>query len=84
MAVVGDDPEVQLIFLRELWPQIVGSGVAANTRPVGLARGTLAVASTDALWAGQVGELEELLVRSVNRFWGRRLVERIEARVHPR
>jgi predicted nucleic acid-binding Zn ribbon protein len=84
LAAVGDDPEVQLIFLQELWPSIVGRGVAENTRPVGLSGTTLVVASADPVWVGQLGELEDLLVRSVNRFWGRRLVERIRARGHPR
>jgi predicted nucleic acid-binding Zn ribbon protein len=83
LAVAGDDPEVQLIFLRELWPQIVGPGVAENTRPVGLAGRTLEISAADPVWAGQLKDLEDPIVRSVNRFWGRRVVERIRARLRP-
>ena len=46
----SQDPEVAIVFLRELWPQIVGPKVAGRSRPEKLTERTLVLAVLDDTW----------------------------------
>ena len=72
------DPDATLAFLEELWPQVVGEQVARRTRPVALRDGRLICSVPNEHWRAQLESMRPLLVRSVNGFWGCRLIDRIE------
>jgi predicted nucleic acid-binding Zn ribbon protein len=79
---VAKDEEVALIFLREMWPRIVGPELARETRPVALSKKSLVVAAATESWQKEVTRIRRLLVESINRFWAVRLVERIRVKTH--
>jgi hypothetical protein len=75
-SVVGDE-EACLIFLQELWGQIVGEDLAKNTKPTSFGSGRLELRVPNQVWMRQLEELSPLIAKAVNRYWGCRLVERI-------
>lgn len=75
-----NNPEVARVFLRELWPQMVGAELAGKIQPEGLTRGTLGVSAVDPEWEKAIREMLPLLKQSVNSFWNYPLVERIVVR----
>lgn len=81
LAQVSADEELSLVFLSELWPQIVGKEVAEKARPVALRKKRLVVRVSSELWKKQLDELRQVLVESINRFWNCPLVETIELRI---
>ena len=76
-SIEGDE-EIVAIFLRELWPQIVGEELASRTEPAVLTRKVLSVRVPSALWATQLADLRTMIIRSINSFWGIRVVESIK------
>ncbi len=78
----SQDPEVAIVFLRELWPQIVGPKVAGRSRPEKLTERTLVLAVLDDTWRRELEKMSGILVSAVNSFWKRRLVERIAIKKH--
>jgi len=62
------------------WAQIVGSDLAAHTRPDGFADGELAVAADSTAWATQVRLLASALVRRLNSELGEGTVRRVKVR----
>lgn len=78
-----DDNETVLVFLKELWPTVVGPQVAVKSRPRSLEGKTLIVAVADATWERELSDLRSDLVTSINNLWSRRLVERIGFHVSP-
>ena len=75
--IVSND-ETTLIFLDELWPQIVGRDLALRCRPVRLARKRLVVAVPTEIWKNELMEMRQMLIQAINRFWKVRLVEKVE------
>jgi predicted nucleic acid-binding Zn ribbon protein len=81
---IGAPPAAALAQVFERWTEVVGAAVAAHTRPVSLARGTLVVAVDQPTWAAQLGWLEaELLGRFAERL-GPGVVTSLRVRVRPR
>jgi hypothetical protein len=75
------DQEVVVIFLKELWPHIVGEELALNSEPSVLNEKALEVIVPSAVWASQLSGLRTLMIASINRFWGFQLVETIKLEV---
>ena len=78
---IEGDRDVAVMFLQELWPRIVGEEIARNTEPVGLSRETLTVRAYSAVWANQLAGLRSMMIGSINKFWGGRLIETIRLEV---
>jgi predicted nucleic acid-binding Zn ribbon protein len=74
---IESDDEVVMMFLKELWPHIVGEELARNTEPAVLSGKVLEVRVPSVLWASQLAGLHTMMIGSINRFWGVRLVETI-------
>ena len=62
------------------WQEIVGSDLAAHTRPDGLAEGELVIAADSTAWATQVRLLASMLVRRLNAELGEGTVKRVKVR----
>jgi predicted nucleic acid-binding Zn ribbon protein len=62
------------------WEEIVGSDLAAHTRPDGFAEGELVIAADSTAWATQVRLLASMLVRRLNAELGEGTVKRVKVR----
>lgn len=62
------------------WGEIVGSDLAAHTRPDGFAEGELVIAADSTAWATQVRLLASMLVRRLNAELGEGTVKRVKVR----
>jgi predicted nucleic acid-binding Zn ribbon protein len=62
------------------WQEIVGSDLAAHTRPDGFADGELVIAADSTAWATQVRLLASMLVRRLNSELGEGTVKRVKVR----
>ncbi len=82
LKTMASDPEITLLFLQELWPQVVGEELARKTCPLGLDENKLVLGVQGEAWKKELGRIRPLLIGSINRFWGMALVERIECQVH--
>lgn len=80
LVIVGDDEEKILIFLRELWPNIVGPELARHTEPESLLDGILTVLVPTGVWKTQLLELRQDMTRATNNFWKRSIVQEIRFR----
>lgn len=80
---VAANEELCLIFLKELWPQMVGQELAKRAQPLRLQTKTLTLAVPSDVWKKQLMELRHMLVDSVNRFWNARIIEKIHLEIHP-
>jgi predicted nucleic acid-binding Zn ribbon protein len=65
------------------WPDLVGSNVGANSRPLRLRDGVLTVAVADPAWATQLRFLEATLLERLRVELGTGAVSTIEVRVRP-
>ena len=77
-------PEPSLLIY---WEAVVGQLLAEQTSPERLARGTLRLRVSSDAWAVQVQHLAPGIAEKINRFLGRRAVERIaltRGRIAPR
>lgn len=74
---ISNDPELSLIFLRELWPRIVGEHVARRAEPAALKGGVLTCRVGAGAWQGELSRMSPMLAGAVNQFWGCSLVDRI-------
>ena len=77
-------PEPSLLIY---WEAVVGRLLAEQTSPERLARGTLRLRVSSDAWAVQVQHLAPSIADKINRFLGRRAVERItltRGRIAPR
>jgi len=70
--------------LFERWPELVGEGVAASSRPLSIRGNVLMVAVDDPAWATQLRFLEAELLRRLADELGEGAVTSIEVRVRPR
>ncbi len=73
---------LNVIFGR--WSDIVGDGVAANCRPIGLKDTHLTVAAHDPAWSTQLRLLEPMIIERLDALVGPRAVTGIVVRVEPR
>jgi hypothetical protein len=77
---IARKPELALVVMQEMWPQIVGARMAENLVPVGLAEGCLILEAKSDEWS-TCNDLNVLVARTVNSFWGCRLIERIRLEI---
>jgi hypothetical protein len=69
--------------LLERWPELVGEGLAARTRPSGLHATTLVIAVDDPAWATQLRYLQSDLMTRFDEVIGAGLVTEIRVVVKP-
>jgi predicted nucleic acid-binding Zn ribbon protein len=74
---IASDSGVALIFLQQLWPQIVGKELAANSRPLRLGKKKLLVAVPSEIWQNELTGLKPTFLSKINDYWQLSLVERI-------
>lgn len=79
---IASDEKVALIFLDELWPQMVGEDLASKSRPRALRDKRLLLAVPSEVWVEELTQLRQMLVRAVNEYWNLQLIEKIEFEVH--
>ena len=79
---VTRDEEVALVFLIELWPQIVGDGLAEQARPVALDGRVLTLSVPSEAWESELSDLGKTIVKRVNDFWSHSLIRRVECKIH--
>ena len=80
LDLVGQEEERVLIFLKELWPKIVGADLARHTGPESLSKGVLTVRVPLGVWKAQLSEVRPEMVEAINRYWNRTIVKRIRLR----
>ncbi len=78
---IASDEEIALIFLSELWPQIVGKDLASKSRPLALRDRRLLLSVPSEIWAKELAQLRKMLVHTVNKHWDLGLVESIDFEV---
>ena len=78
---IASDEEIALIFLNELWPQIVGKDLASKSRPLALKNQKLLMAVPSEIWVRELTQLRQMLVHAVNKYWNLRLIEKIDFEV---
>ena len=80
---IASNEEITVIFLRELWPQIVGKDLASKSRPLTLKTKKLLLAVPSEIWQKELTELREMLLNAINRHWELPVVEEIDFVVRP-
>ena len=75
---ISSDDHVTIIFLKELWPQIVGEKMAINSRPLSLQKKELLVAVHSEAWKKELTGFEATLVSNINNYWRFPLVKRVQ------
>jgi predicted nucleic acid-binding Zn ribbon protein len=78
LRAIEADQEIVILFLKELWPHIVGEELARNTQPAQLRSKVLTVVVPTIVWVNQLASLSGMMIESINRFWGSRLIETID------
>ncbi|MDA2926177.1 DUF721 domain-containing protein [Acidobacteria bacterium AH-259-G07] len=74
---IASNEEITLIFLNELWPEIVGKDLALNSRPLALKDKKLILAVPSEIWKKELLALRHMLIKAINEYWKLRLVEKI-------
>ena len=64
--------------LKLLWPAIVGSALAAQTRLTAVRGNVLVVAVPEKGWITSLASFERQILQASARFWGKPMAERIE------
>ena len=80
---IGAPPAEALSVVFSRWEQVVGSAVAAHSRPVSLVRSTLVVSVDDPAWATQMRYLGATILTRITEAVGREVASRLEVRVRP-
>ncbi len=80
---IASDEETALIFLNELWPQIVGKELAFRSCPVALRDKRLRIAVPSKTWKKELMELHQMMIHAVNKYWHCDLVHTVEFEVRP-
>jgi predicted nucleic acid-binding Zn ribbon protein len=70
-------PEAAVAWLAGVWPTVVGSTIAAHTRPVRCTAGCLEVATDGKPWQMQLETMSGEFCAQVNRNWGGNLIREI-------
>ncbi len=78
---IASDEETALIFLNELWPQIVGKDLAFRSRPLALRNKRLRIAVPSKTWKKELMELHPMMIHAVNKYWNCDLVHTVEIEV---
>ena len=78
---IASDEKVALIFLNELWPEMVGEELASKSRPLALRDKRLLLAVPSKVWVEELTQLREMLVGAVNKYWNLQLIEKIDFEV---
>lgn len=78
---IASDEKVALIFLNELWPQIVGKDLASKSRPLALRDKRLLLAVPSEVWVKELTQLRQMLVHAVNKYWNFHLIEKVDFEV---
>ena len=68
------DEEVAVIFLKELWPRIVGDQLAKSTAPLCLRKRTLEIGISGREWERVLQGMAQPLMSKVNEFWIRPMI----------
>jgi hypothetical protein len=71
------------VTLGLLWPQVVGSELAQNTRLKAIRRGTLIVSVPDREWLKSLGSLDAMILEAVGRLGTGRTYDAVEFVVAP-
>lgn len=79
---VSKDPDATLIFLQELWPQIVGHKFSGKITPVAFKNSVLTLAVADETWLKEGRYLGRAIRESINHYWGLPLVEKLRFELH--
>ena len=77
-------PESALAWLAAMWPSLVGEKLAAHTRPLHFAGGTLDVCADGADWHNEIEGMAEGFRSKINRAWGGSLVRELRFKRAPR
>ena len=77
-------PEAAVAWLAGVWPTVVGTMIAAHTRPVKCVGGRLEVATDGKSWQTQLETMSAEFCAQVNRNWGGNLVSEIRFVPHTR
>ncbi len=78
---IASDEKIALIFLNELWPQIVGEDLASKSRPLALKDQKLLLAVPSEIWLKELTQLRQMLIHAVNKYWNLCLIEEIDFEV---
>lgn len=78
---LGAPPISVLAQLDDRWPELVGPGLAAATRPVELVDGILTVACDDSAWASQISWMEGQIKKRFAATFDADLVKRVRTRI---
>jgi hypothetical protein len=84
LDLVAEEETRVLIFLKELWPRIVGADLARHTVPISLKDGVLVLEVPSGVWQAQLSEMLPAMAAATNRFWKRSLVKEIQLRENDR
>jgi predicted nucleic acid-binding Zn ribbon protein len=71
-------PEAAVAWLAGVWPQVVGTTIAAHTRPVRCTAGCLEVATDGKPWQIQLETMRGEFCTQINRTWGGNLVREVK------
>jgi predicted nucleic acid-binding Zn ribbon protein len=71
-------PEAALSWLSAAWPQIVGSALAARTRPLRCDQGCLEIGIKGKAWKKELEDLKPQFAARINQAWGGTLVREIK------
>ena len=71
-------PEAAIAWLGAAWPSIVGSALAAHTRPIRCESGCLTIAADGKPWQKQLESLKREFCGGINRAWGGTLVREVK------
>lgn len=71
-------PEAALVWLQGAWASLVGTTLAAHTRPVGYRSGCLEISTDGKAWQKQLIEMQREFGEQVNRAWGGKLVREVK------
>ena len=81
---LGAPSSSALTTIFERWKEIVGPAVAAHSRPLSLARGTLTIGVDQSAWATQLTYLESDLKRRIDEVAGAGAVRRVQVTMRPK
>jgi predicted nucleic acid-binding Zn ribbon protein len=71
-------PEAAIAWLSAVWPSVVGSTLAAHTRPVRCSQGRLEISADAKPWRRQIEGLSVEFSAQVNKAWGSTLVREVK------
>jgi predicted nucleic acid-binding Zn ribbon protein len=71
-------PEAALSWLSAAWPQIVGTALAARTRPLRCDQGCLEIGINGKAWKKELEDLKPQFTARINQAWGSLLVREIK------